>query len=121
MSDELTLRASLSFEKGSTVIELAMGSTTFDVSGTNGLKNRQSIGFAAEEAVLVGDVAAGGYFLGVNRDPTNFIELRPGSGLADMIRLEPGDFCLFRLTDDATLYALADTAACDLEYAIIDA
>ncbi len=120
MADELTLRVSLSFEKGSTEVDLAMLPTTFDVAGSNALKNRQSVG-TSEEAILAGDVAAGGYFFGINRDDTNFLELRAGSGLADLIRLKPGDPCLFRITDDATLYGIADTAACELEYAIIDA
>ncbi len=120
MSDELTLRASLSFTKGDTTVELAINPTDFDVAGSNALKNRQSIGFAAEEAVLVGDVAAGGYFLIVNRDATNFVELRPGSGLADFAQLKPGDFALFRLATDATLYALADTAAVEIEVVAVD-
>lgn len=120
MADELTLRASLSFEKGNTTLSLALGPTKFDVSGTNGIHHRQGIG-TDEEAVVVGDVAAGGYVLLVNRDDTNFVELRPGSGAADLVRLEPGDFALFRLADDATLYAVADTAAVELEVLAIDA
>ncbi len=120
MADELTIRASLTFEKGDTEVELLLGPKKRDVAGTNGLKNRQSIGFAAEEAVLVGDVAAGGYFIAVNRDATNYVELRAGSGLADLIRLLPGDLCMFRLAADATLYAQANTAAVELEYAIVD-
>jgi len=120
MADEATIRVSLSFAKGSTVVSLSLGPTKFDVAGSNALHNRQKIG-TSEEAVLVGDVAAGGYFVAVNRDATNFVELRAGSGLADLARLEPGDVCLFRLTDDATLYAISDTAECELEYAIVDA
>lgn len=119
MANELSLRANLSFEKNDTLIELLFGPKDRDVSGTNALKNRQSIG-TSEEAVLVGDVAAGGYFIGVNRDATNYLELRPGSGLADLIKLGPGDVCMFRLATDATLYAIANTGACELEYAIVD-
>ncbi len=120
MANELTIRASLSFEKGGTLAELLLGPITRDVAGTNALKNRQSIGFAAEEVLLVGDVASGGYFIAINRDATNYVKLRAGSGLTDLVRLKPGDFCLFRLDNAATLYAIADTAAVELEYGIVD-
>ena len=119
MADELTLRVSLSFEKSDTIMELLFGPAPIEVAGTKPLRNRQSIGFAAEEAIVVGDAAAGGYFAAVNRDATNFVELRPGAGLADLIKLLPGDVCLFRLTGDATLYAIANTAAVELEYVIL--
>ncbi len=120
MADELTIRATLSFTKNSTNVELSAGPSDFDVTGTNAMKHRQEIG-TSEEAVTIGNVAAGGYILVVNRDATNYVTLRPGSGLTDLIRLEAGDFALFRLDDSATLYALANTAACEIEYAIIDA
>lgn len=119
MADELTLRVSLSYEKASKIAELLFGPVSIDVAGGRPLSNVQSIGFAAEEAVVVGDAGAGGYFMAINRDATNYVELRPGSGLADLIKLLPGDVCLFRLTGDATLYALANTAAVDLEYVIL--
>ena len=118
MADELTLRCSLSFEKSGRLAELLFGPTTLDVAGNKPLKRVQAIG-TAEEAIDVGDATAGGYFMAINRDATNYVELRPGSGLADLVRLKPGDVCLFRLTNDATLYAIADTAACDLEYVIL--
>ncbi len=120
MSDELTLKVSLSFSKGGTSVSLALGPTDFDVAGTNAIHHRQSIGIT-EEALLLGDVAVGGYLIAVNRDATNFIEIRGNTGIADLIRLEPGDFCMFRVTDDAVPYAIADTGACELEYALIDA
>jgi hypothetical protein len=121
MADELTIRASISFTKGSKSASLSLGPSTFDVAGNAALHNVQEVGFAAEEALLMGDVAAGGYCLMVNRDDTNFVEVRPNTGVADLIRLEPGDVCLFRITDDAVPYLLADTAAVDVEVLLIDA
>lgn len=120
MANELKVTCRLEFSKGDTEHDFAITKLARTIAGAQAMANRQSIG-TSEEAVLVGDVAAGGYFMGVNRDSTNYIELRPGSGLGDLIRLEAGDVCLFRLTDDATLYAIADTDTCDLEYLIIDA
>jgi len=119
MADELTLRVSLSFTKDGTTAELALPPTTYDVAGTKPLKNRQEIGIT-EEALLLGDAGVGGFLFAINRDDTNYIEIRPGTGVADLIRLEPGDPCLIRITDDATApFAIADTAACELEYVLI--
>jgi hypothetical protein len=119
MADELTIRASLSFEKNDTLVELLLGPKKRDVAGTHGKRERQNIG-TVEEAVAMGDVAAGGYVLVVNRDPTNYVQLRSGTGLQAFARLLPGDFCLFRLDNGATLYAIANTAACDIEFAAVD-
>lgn len=120
MSDELTLRAALEFTKGTVTKGLSINPTTFDVAGSLGIENIQSIGFATDEAVNVGDIAAGGYFMIRNLDATNFVELRPGTGLADLIQLKPGDFCIFRLATDAALWAQADTAAAKIEVVAID-
>lgn len=119
VSDELIVRASLSFEKLGTVAELFFGPTSFDVAGNNSAHLRQNIGLVAE-VVNVGDAAPGGYFIGVNRSAANFMKLSNGAAGAVLARLKPGDVCLFRLDDDATLYAIADTAGCELEYVIVD-
>ncbi|MCA8921993.1 MAG: hypothetical protein KDD82_09305 [Planctomycetes bacterium] len=120
MADELTLRASLSCTKDGTTTALAVGPLLLDVTGGQALKNRQTVG-TSEEALVVGDVASGGYMLAVNRDPTNFVQILGASGETPLVRLEPGDLCLFRVDDGATLYAIANTAPCDVEYAILDA
>lgn len=120
MSAELTLRCNLSYEKSSTILELLFGPTTRDVSGTRPQRSRQQIG-TSEEAVVLGDASVGGYFMAVNRDATNYVEIRPGSGLADLVKLLPGDVCLFRLASDCTPYAIANTAACELDYVVIPA
>ena len=120
MADELTLRASLSFEKGSKVASLALALSTFDVAGGNALHNVQNVGIT-EEALLLGDVTVGGYLIGINRDATNFMEIRPGTGAADLIQLKPGDVCLFRLAPGATApFVIADTGAVEFEYLIVD-
>jgi hypothetical protein len=55
-----------------------------------------------------------------NMDVTNFVKIRAGSGLTDLIKLKPGEFALFRLMTGITPYAIADTAACDIEFCIIE-
>ena len=67
-----------------------------------------------------GDVAKGGYFVGYNTHASYTIEIRPNTAVADLVRLEPGDVCVFRVTDDAVPYAIADTSGAELDYLVID-
>lgn len=120
MADEATVRVSLSFEKGTVSESKSFGPTTFDVAGDNPLCNIQDVG-TSEEALLIGDITVGGYLYARNLDATNFVEIRPGTGDADLIQLKPGDVCLFRLTPTATApFVIADTGACRLEYMLLD-
>ena len=121
MSNEATVRVSLAFEKGGTSMTLSIGPLDSDVSGTLPQWKKASIGFAAEEALDLGDAGAGGLFMAVNRDTTNYVEIRPNTGVADLVKLKPGEPCLFRLAADAVPYALANTAAVPLEYLVIPA
>ena len=121
MADELTLRASISFEKGTKSAAEALAPFTVDVAGGNYLDNVQNVGFAAEEALLLADITVGGYVWLRNLDATNFISVRQGTGTTNMIQLKPGDFALFRLSPDTTApYVIADTGACELEVLLID-
>lgn len=120
MSDEVTIRASLQFEKLRSVAELLFGPLDFDVSGRNFTHKRQNVG-TAEEPLALDDVAPGGFVIGVNRDATNYVEIRPGSGLADLIKVGPGEPFLFRTAADSTPYVIANTAECELEFLAVDA
>ncbi len=118
MADELVLNCSLSFLKGSTEIEISRG-LKVTVSGNSGIQHRQTVG-TAEEALVLGEVTVGGFLLMVNRDATNYVKVRSGSGLADLVRLKPGEPALFRVDSGATPYVIADTAPCDVEYVLIE-
>ncbi len=118
MADELEIAAALKFSKDGESASLDAGLLQITVSGSAYKKGTQEIG-TDEEALLMGDVGTAGYVLLVNRDDTNFVEIRPGSGIADLIKIKAGEFALFRLAMDAP-YAIADTAACQLEYLVIE-
>lgn len=117
MADELKITLSVRFGKSGTLVnETYTDSVT--VSGTTFLHNRQQVG-TTEEALLLGDAAAGGYCFMVNRDVTNYVEVRlPGTGAAnDGIRLKAGECALFRLGSDATApFIIANTAPVNVEY-----
>lgn len=89
------------------------------VTGTKFIMNQQSIG-TSEEAIALGEVTTGGYFFAVNRDATNFISLRSGTGATNFAKLKPGECCGFRISSSASApYAIADTGACLLEYFLL--
>jgi hypothetical protein len=80
------------------------------MSGLNAISHVQSIA-NTEEAINIGDVTAGGIMLLVNLDDANIVKVRPATGVADLVRIDPGEFAFFRLDDSATApFALCDTA-----------
>ena len=93
---------------------VTIATITPTVTGNQWMDNVQAVG-TSEEAILLGDVAAGGYCFFMNMDTTNFVELRSGTGATDFIRLLAGEWCIFRLSPDATApFAIADTASVNL-------
>lgn len=125
MADELTLTIKAVYAKSGTEItfpDTAKQRISITVAGTKILQHRQSVGFAAEEALELGEVAAGGYIVMVNRDATNFVSFRQGTGTTNVIRLSPGEVAAFRLHASSTApYVIADTAAVELEYLLLSA
>jgi hypothetical protein len=121
VSDELTLSIKATLANGIEFPDLASRQISIDVSGDRFTLQRQEIG-TSEEALNLGDIATGGYFIAVNRDTTNYVELRSGTGAVDFIRLNAGEVCCFRISADATApYAIANTAAVELEYLLVAA
>ena len=116
MASELVLSGlTIAFTKANVPsVSLSPASVSITVSGNQIMDNVQAVG-TSEEAILMGDVAAGGVCFFMNMDATNFVELRSGTGATDFIRLNAGEWCLFRMSADATApFAIADTAAVNL-------
>lgn len=88
------------------------------ISAGQYIRQKQSIG-TSEEAIVLGEITTPGWAMFINRDSTNFIELRVATGGAKFAKLKAGEFALLRLGSGAQVpYAIADTAACVLEYLI---
>ena len=119
MANELALTATLAFAKNSAAVSAAL-SGSVDVAGDNFMHHVQEIGFAAEEAIDLGDVVAGGYFMAVNRDSAQNIAIRPDTAETDLISLGPGQFCLFPMDSGATPYAQSTVTNNLLEYWVFD-
>lgn len=92
-------------------IEFSIKPSTKDV-----ITGTQEIG-TSEEALTVGDVSSLGLVVIKNLDETNFVEV--GLTASYTIKLLPGQACLF--PPAGTLYAKANTAACDVEYYVFPA
>lgn len=118
MANELTVSVSLAFSSSGREAKKSYGGLQFDVSGNAYVHHIQNIG-TSEEALDVGDLGTAGYMICKNLDATNFVEIRPGTGTADLIKLKAGEVACFRLALNGP-YAIADTAACDLEYLIVE-
>jgi len=118
MADEITIHASLEFAKGGVDGKARTAGLTIDMSGTEYIYNVQIVGTSAE-AIQLGDVTTSGYMFVKNLDATNFVEIRDGSGGADVVKLKAGEVALFRLTT-TTPYAIADTASCRIEYLLLE-
>ena len=122
MAAELTISsASFSFVKsGSPSISGTLAGLTPTVSGAQYMDNVQNVG-TSEEAILLGDVAPGGYVFIQNLDPTNFVSLRQATGAANFIKLLAGEWAIFRMSVDTTApFAIADTAAVNVRFLRFD-
>jgi len=121
MSAELTLSLQLKYRKGATDLPpFGVSGLPIDVSGSRYVQNIQQIG-TSEEAIGMGEITTPGYFICVNRDPTNTIHLRRATGQANAIVLGPGQWACFRMESAAAWCAIAITAACYLEYLVFEA
>lgn len=121
MANEVTVSASLAYEdsEGSDIL-LAVSDLLANVSSKKFAWMKQSVGLS-EEAINLGEATAPGWAILVNRDETNFINLKVGTGGAIFCKMLAGEFALLRLGSGAQVpYAIADTAACQMEYAIIN-
>jgi hypothetical protein len=122
-ASEATIVASLQFAKGNIgTVVMASGSVARDVAGSVYTRNVQDVGFAAREAMLLGDAGTGGYCLMHNADATNFVDVFPDAAGTDpvLMRLKAKDWALFRLQASAP-YLKADTAAVKVEYFLLPA
>ena len=117
MANELTVSCSLRFSKSGREASKAYGGIQLTVTGDAWVFAVQNIAIT-EEAIGLGDVGTPGFMIAKNLDSTNYLSLRPGTGTANAVKMKAGEPCLFRIS--TAPWAIANTAACDLEYLIIE-
>lgn len=127
MADEITISVSMSYEDSeNTSVSMSITEALFSVATKRVNRIKMNVAIT-EEAIPLGDVTAPGYALFVNRDPTNFINLKVATGGAIFAKLTPdadsdgkGGMALLRLGSGAQApYAIADTATCQMDVFII--
>jgi len=117
MANEITLNLQLDYSKSGAVLKrtVSMNVTVTGDSLTHGV---QSVGTSEEALTISADIGTPGYTFLKNLDATNYIEVGSTTGVYD-IRLKAGEIALYR-HNSAALYAKANTAACLLEYLVIE-
>jgi hypothetical protein len=120
MADELKITGQLWFTKGGIKINLGTRDHFVTVSGDHAIHKSQEIGTSAE-ALDIGEITTVGYCWFRNMDSTNFVEIGyDDTGFKNLIKLKAGEECGPVRLGQGAPYALADTAAVDLEYVIIE-
>jgi hypothetical protein len=120
MALELTLNGSIAYaDSDGTEDSLAVVNFLKTVASKLIAHFKQSVG-TSEQVIPLSGISAPGYCLIINWDPTNFVEVRVGTGGAKSDRLDPGGgFCLKRFGSGSQVpYIIADTAACACEFFI---
>lgn len=118
MAAEITISASLELDDGTVAVKSPPASgLRFDFSGTKYTQHAQTIG-TTEEAIDLGEITTLGWIFAINRDNTNFVSIRTGTGLGNAIKLPAKGGCaLFHAGSGMTApFAIADTAACRVEF-----
>ena len=121
MSQEIAYNLNLVYAKGSVEgIPIDVTNNTIDVAGSRFVHQVQLIG-TAEEAISLGELASLGVAAFKNLDETNYIEIRVATGGVKFLKLLPGEVWPCRLGSGVTApFAIANTAACYLEYWIFE-
>lgn len=115
MADEISMTLSLQFKKGGAVLQRSE-SIRIDVTGdafTHGVQSIPAANTALVEGAAVGDP---GLVFVKNLDATNYVTV--GITASYAIKLLPGEWAVFRAA--AAIFALANEAACIVEYFIIE-
>jgi len=120
MSDELRTSVAAVFSPtGKLPIEFKKAGVTLTITGTKAIRNRQTVGTSVE-ALELGEITDPHLFVGYNEDSTNYIEVRHGSSGDDVVKIPPSSVVLFYFAT-TTPYVIANTAACSLDYLVVQA
>lgn len=122
MASELTVSVSLSGAKTWALKNLQLAGIQPDMAGTKFMQGSQLVPTTAGgTAINLGTLATVGWFLIINRDTTNFVSLYNAVSGTKFAKLKFGEPCCGRFDPSVTApAAIADTAACLIEYLIFE-
>lgn len=120
MANELRLKGQLQFNPstaGQSGWDTELQDLLVTMTGEAFSAQVQNIPTSDTAISVTAAIGTWGWVLLINLDPTNYIEV--GLSLQPAVRLNAGGgFALFRA--DAALYAIANTAACDLLFFVFE-
>ena len=117
MAKEISIGVTISFQKGGAQVSRSEA-ITVDVTGDAFSHEVQEVGTSEEQLAQGADLGTPGYIFIKNLDATNYVEIGSTTGVYD-IKLKAGEVCLYR-HNSATVYAKANTGACNVEYLLIE-
>ena len=122
MANELTITGSLKLANGNDSMSKTFTFNADQTSVGGPSPGTLSIG-TTHEAVATTDITNKGWAFFKNLDTTNFVDIGVdvSATFYPLLRLEPGESVVVRLSPAVSLYAKADTAACRLESQILEA
>ncbi len=113
MANEINIQAVLTGQRFSPPMQ-GSGNLNINQTNTHCIGNVQNVPTAGL-ALQFGDCSTNlGYLFVKNLDATNYVQLTLDSGFAQIFaKLRPSEFCLMPVNQN-TIYAKANTAACDV-------
>jgi hypothetical protein len=119
MATQLTTTVTITYSKNGVSFSEAIVSTTEDLTGGGIASGIASVATSAAAIPLGGVTTPGGVAYFKNLNATNYIEIGfDSSGFVAIAKLLPGQVALIPLS--AAPWAKANTAACLLQYKIMD-
>ncbi len=117
MANELTITAVLDYvDSEAASLGLLVRDLLVTIATKKYVLMKQNIA-VTEEALKLGEITSLGWALFINRDVTNFVELRVATAGTKFCKMLAGEPALFRFGSGITApFAIADTAAIQLEY-----
>lgn len=120
MANEISITASLAINKPSVMssaIGRAVNALLFTMSGLTYIEGSITL-LTSATAFSLGGVTAPHWAFFKNLDATNFVKLRNGVAGADFAQLYPGECAFVPLYTSISLYGIADTASCLVEFLV---
>ena len=104
-----------------TTCDLKMAAFEHSVTAKRVYKATQKVG-TTQEAIGIGELASLGWAFFINRDATNYIELKVATSGAIFAKIPPLKSCgpIFMGSGAQAPFAIANTAECKMDYMLVE-
>ena len=118
MANTATITATFAYSDPLSSDELIPPDISATIATVGYTRLKQSIA-TSSTAINLGALSTPTWAIFINRDPTNYIELKVSSSGAIFAKMLPGEWCILRLGSGAQVpYAIANSGACLMEFLI---